>query len=60
METSEVIRERVNKARNLQLERYKEDSIYNNSQLGPKHIKKYCISIGIGRSLEMLLANMFS
>jgi magnesium chelatase family protein len=42
LETSKDIRNRVNKARKIQLDRYKKDKIYNNSQLGPKHIKKYC------------------
>ncbi len=42
-ETSEQIRERVIKARNIQLERYKGLGIYTNSELTPKLIKKYCI-----------------
>ncbi len=41
-ETSAVIRERVNKARNIQLERYKGLEIYSNSELSPTLIKKYC------------------
>lgn len=41
-ETSEQIRERVMKARNIQLERYKGLGIYTNSELTPKLIKKYC------------------
>lgn len=41
-ETSEQIRERVVKARNIQLERYKGMGIYTNSELTPKLIKKYC------------------
>ncbi len=41
-ETSEQIRERVVKARNIQLERYKGLGIYTNSELTPKLIKKYC------------------
>lgn len=41
-ESSEVIRERVNKARSLQLERYKDYNIFSNSELTPKLINKYC------------------
>lgn len=42
METSTDIRKRVNKAREIQQKRYKNDNIYSNSQLSPKDIKKYC------------------
>lgn len=42
-EPSYVIRERVNKARKFQQERYKEYNIYSNSELTPSLIKKYCI-----------------
>ena len=41
-ENSESIRKRVIKARELQLERYKNDNILTNSELTPKLIKKYC------------------
>ncbi|SCG83462.1 Competence protein comM [Proteiniborus sp. DW1] len=41
-ETSSEIRQRVNKARQLQLERYKNDNIFSNSQLTTKNINKYC------------------
>lgn len=41
-ETSETIKVRVNKARKIQQNRYKEESIYSNSQLTPKLIEKYC------------------
>lgn len=41
-ETSRQIKERVNKARQIQLERYKDLEIYSNSQLTPKLIEKYC------------------
>ena len=41
-ETSEDIRKRVNKARKIQQERYKEFGIYSNSELSPKLIEKYC------------------
>ena len=36
------IRNRVIKARKIQLERYKDDGILTNSELTPKLVKKYC------------------
>lgn len=42
IESSKEIRNRVNQAREIQFDRYKEDNIFSNSQLGPKNIKKYC------------------
>lgn len=41
-ETSEQIKQRVNIARKIQLERYKNLEIYSNSQLTPKLIEEYC------------------
>ena len=41
-EKSEVIRGRVLKARDLQLERFRGDKIYCNGQMKTRHIKKYC------------------
>lgn len=41
-ETSEEIRKRVNKARKIQLERYKGQEIFSNSELPPALIGKYC------------------
>jgi len=41
-EPSSTIRMRVQKARNLQHERFKADSLRCNSQMGPKQVKKYC------------------
>ena len=41
-ESSETIRKRVIKARNIQLQRYKGLGIYTNSELTPKLIKKFC------------------
>ncbi len=41
-ETSAVIRERVNKARKLQTDRYRGLGIYSNSELTPTLIRKYC------------------
>jgi magnesium chelatase family protein len=41
-EKSSVLRERVNKARRVQLDRYKGLKIYSNSQLQPAMINKFC------------------
>lgn len=42
-EKSEDIRKRVIAARNIQLERFKNDrKIYSNGQMKTRHIKKYC------------------
>ena len=42
VETSKDIKQRVDRARQIQRERYKEEKIYSNSQLTPKLIEKYC------------------
>lgn len=42
IETSSQIKERVNKARKIQLQRYQNLGIYSNSELTPKLIDKYC------------------
>ncbi|SCL83209.1 YifB family Mg chelatase-like AAA ATPase [Sporanaerobacter sp. PP17-6a] len=42
-ESSLIIRERVNIARERQVKRYKDERIYSNSMLSPKNIKKYCL-----------------
>ena len=41
-ENSEKIKKRVNNARKIQQERYKENGIYSNSELTPKLLNKYC------------------
>lgn len=41
-ETSATVRSRVNSARKIQRERFKNDNIVTNSEMGEKHIKKYC------------------
>ena len=41
-ESSEEIKKRVDKARQIQLERYKGENIYSNAKMTSKHIKKYC------------------
>jgi len=42
LETSAEIRERVNKARKIQLERYKKYGIYSNAELNTKLIAEFC------------------
>lgn len=42
VETSGKIRERVNRARRIQIERYKNEGIYSNAELTPKLTQKYC------------------
>ena len=42
-EKSEVIRKRVNIAREIQLDRFRKEKIYCNAQMSSKHIRKYCI-----------------
>ncbi len=41
-ESSASIKERVNKARKIQQERYKNNGIYSNAELTPKFVNKYC------------------
>ena len=41
-EISEIIRKRVNNARKIQFERYKNLNIYSNSELTPKLIEEFC------------------
>ncbi|MDO4225151.1 MAG: magnesium chelatase, partial [Bergeyella zoohelcum] len=41
-ENSLTIRERVQQAREIQTERYKDSEINYNAQMGPKEIEKYC------------------
>jgi magnesium chelatase family protein len=42
-ESSETIRTRVMAARSVQLRRFYEDHIYANAQMGPRHLRKYCV-----------------
>lgn len=42
IETSKEIRKRVNNARNIQTERYKDENIFSNSELNSKDISNYC------------------
>jgi magnesium chelatase family protein len=55
-EKSSVIRERVNKARKIQLDRYKGYKIFSNSQLQPGMINRFC---KLDDSCRDLLKNAF-
>lgn len=41
-ETSETVRRRVNRTRLIQKERFKNDGILTNSDMGERHMRKYC------------------
>ncbi len=41
-DTSDEIRERVMRARNVQLERFNGDGVYSNSAMSPKQIRTFC------------------
>lgn len=51
-ERSEDIRERVMKAREIQIERFRKDRIYSNAQMRSKHLKRYC---NLGPDAQRLL-----
>lgn len=55
-ETSEQIRDRVNLARKIQIQRYKEHNIYSNSELTPKLIEQYC---KLDENCKNILQNAF-
>lgn len=55
-ESSEDIKKRVDKARNIQLERYKDDGIHCNSELTSELIKKYC---KLDEESKLILKNAF-
>ena len=50
-ESSETIRARVNKARQIQFERYKNLKINSNAELNPKLIEEYCKLNSEGRKI---------
>lgn len=57
IETSKDIKNRVNKAREIQQKRYKKENIYSNSQLTPRLIEKYCKLDKEGKKLLELAFN---
>lgn len=56
-ESSKEIRSRVQKARLIQLDRYKNEKIYSNSELTPKLIEQYC---KINKKCEAILEKYFN
>lgn len=57
IETSKEIQKRVNLARKIQMERYKEIGIYSNSELTPKLMEKHC---KLDESGKRILENAFN
>lgn len=55
-ETSSSIRERVKNARNIQLQRFKDEKIFSNSQILNKDMKKYC---NLSPSSEVIMKQAF-
>jgi len=55
-ESSEEVKKRVDKARKIQLERFKNDNIYFNSKMSSRHIKKFC---EIDESSKLILEQAF-
>ncbi len=51
IETSQEIRKRVNTARKIQVQRYRNHNIYSNSELTPKLIEEYCKLDDKGRKI---------
>jgi len=59
-ESSKIIKERVIKARKIQVERFKNDGIISNSQISPKLIKKYCQLDSDGENLLRMAISKFN
>ncbi|MPZ75151.1 MAG: YifB family Mg chelatase-like AAA ATPase [Deltaproteobacteria bacterium] len=53
-ETSDVIRQRVNHARGIQLRRFNKRNIHGNAQMGTRDIKRHCV---LKEDAEKLLEN---
>ncbi len=51
-ETSEQIRQRVVRARQVQVERFRQEGIYCNAQMKNRHIRRYCT---LGQDSKALL-----
>ncbi|TET79932.1 MAG: ATP-binding protein, partial [Candidatus Cloacimonadota bacterium] len=59
-ENSATIRERVNRARKKQIERYKDrEDIYCNAHLGPKDVRKFCSLDSESKNLLLLAVEKF-
>jgi magnesium chelatase family protein len=50
-EPSATIRQRIQKARHGQLERFRKDNMYSNAKMRSRHIKKYCRPDRTGQSI---------
>lgn len=57
LESSETIRKRVNRARKVQLERYKKEGIISNAELSSVQIKKFC---KLDNETKIFLENAFN
>lgn len=57
LESSETIRKRVNRARKVQLERYKKEGIISNGELSSVQIKKFC---KLDNETKIFLENAFN
>lgn len=55
-EPSAVIKERINRVRAIQRERFKDDGILTNAEMGPREMSKYCT---IDENCERLLRRAF-
>ncbi|MDF2502779.1 hypothetical protein [Clostridium sp.] len=58
-ESSEDIRKRVIKTREIQSERFRKDGLYCNAQMDQKHIKKYCELTSDANKIVKSLYNKF-
>lgn len=56
-ETSETIRLRVQRAREIQLNRFRLRKLYCNAQMGPREVKKWCPIDGEGEKLLEMAVN---
>ncbi len=56
-ETSEAVKQRVNRTRLVQKKRFENDNINTNADMGEKHIKKYC---KLSEECETLLKNAYN
>ena len=55
-ESSTLIRQRVNRARSIQLERFQKRGIHANAQMGSKDIRRYCaVKEGSEKLLEVAI-----
>ena len=55
-ETSKEVKRRVNRTRQIQLQRFKDEGINTNAEMGEKHLKKYC---KLSSECESVLENAY-